>query len=141
MNPKQNRCPFCMIVAGDAPARVIYDASTTLAFLPLNPAVVGHTLLIPRAHSVGLLDTEDEFLEDIARVSKFLAARIIEVTGARGLNIIQSNGSCATQTITHYHMHLVPRFDGDNFGPIWPTVAAPEAEVSEFFDSIRNALP
>lgn len=128
----KSKCSFCAIVTGSAPAKIVHETGTTLAFVPLNPATVGHILLIPKIHSAGLFDTPEHQLMDIMRVSKTLGAKIKEVTGCEGMNIIQSNGSCATQTIMHYHMHLVPRNEGDGFGPIWPTRPVSSSGVKSF---------
>ena len=131
-------CTFCKINRGESPARIVGETSSTLAFIPLSPATVGHTLLIPKVHSSTLFDTDEDSLRSLIVASKHLATRIQEATGCDGMNIIQSNGSSATQTVDHYHMHLVPRNDGDGFGPIWPTRPVCEDAVEDFFETVSS---
>lgn len=113
-------CEFCQIIRGGAPARTVLETRDVVAFFPLDPAAVGHVLVVPRIHveTIWQLDT------DTAHV---LADAVIRVAHAMrtalkpdGLNIIQSNGAAATQTIDHLHTHVVPRWAGDRIGDFWP---------------------
>ena len=105
-------CIFCAIAAGEIPSFKVYEDELVLAYLDINPFAKGHTLVIPKEHSEGILDTDDETLAAvIARVKK-VAARLKEKLGADGFNVLQNNGEAAGQTVKHLHFHIVPRFGG-----------------------------
>lgn len=103
-------CIFCAIAAGEIPSFKVYEDDLVLAYLDINPFTRGHTLVIPKVHSSGLLDTSDETLAAmIVRVKK-IAAHLKEKLGADGFNILQNNGEAAGQTVHHLHFHIVPRY-------------------------------
>lgn len=105
----KNDCIFCAIAAGEIPCFKVYEDDVVLAYLDINPCTKGHTLVIPKAHSAGLLDTPPDALKEIvARVQK-VAAHVKEVLGCDGFNILQNNGEAAGQTVKHLHFHIVPR--------------------------------
>ena len=109
----KNNCVFCAIVAGEIPSFKVYEDDLVLAYLDINPFAKGHTLVIPKAHTEGLLDTPEETLAAvIARVKK-IAARVKSVLKADGFNILQNNGEAAGQPVKHVHFHIVPRFGND----------------------------
>lgn len=106
----KNNCIFCAIASGEIPSFKVYEDDLVLAYLDINPFTRGHTLVIPKAHSEGLLDTADGTLSTvIARVKK-VASHIIPLLGAEGFNILQNNGEAAGQTVKHVHFHIVPRY-------------------------------
>lgn len=109
----KNDCIFCAIAAGEIPCFKVYEDDVVLAYLDINPCTKGHTLVIPKAHSAGLLDTPPDALKEIvARVQK-VAAHVKEVLGCDGFNILQNNGEAAGQTVRHVHFHIIPRWAGD----------------------------
>lgn len=109
----KNNCIFCAIAAGEIPSFKVYEDDLVLAYLDINPFAKGHTLVIPKKHSEGLLDTDDATLAAIiARVRK-IAAHIKAKLGCDGFNILQNNGEAAGQTVHHVHFHIVPRWTGD----------------------------
>lgn len=105
----KNNCIFCAIAAGEMPSFKVYEDDFVLAYLDINPFTEGHTLVIPKEHTTGLLDTPTERLaEIIARVQK-IAAHIKTALPCDGFNILQNNGEAAGQTVPHLHFHIVPR--------------------------------
>lgn len=105
----KNNCVFCAIAAGEIPSFKVYEDDLVLAYLDINPFTKGHTLVIPKAHSTGLLDTDEKTLaEVIARVKK-VAAHLKAALPCDGFNILQNNGAAAGQTVMHLHFHIVPR--------------------------------
>ena len=112
-------CLFCKIVAGAVPATVIAEDERTIAFMDINPATRGHALVIPRAHARDLeaIDTED--LKAVSAAAQAVAARAIERLGAAGVNLLNSSGAAAWQTVFHFHMHVIPRYDGDPLKLPW----------------------
>ena len=108
----KNNCVFCAIAAGEIPCFKVYEDDLVLAYLDINPFAEGHTLVIPKAHTTGLLDTPPETLREmIVRVQK-VAARLKDALPCDGFNILQNNGPAAGQTVPHLHFHIVPRFGG-----------------------------
>lgn len=122
-----HECAFCEIVARDDPdAREIYRDEHVVAFFPTEPATLGHTLVIPRQHVPDIWSLDVGTAAHIARAVVGLSAAVRRALEPDGLNIIQSNGEAAAQTIFHLHVHIVPRWIGDPIGRIWP----PESDYS-----------
>jgi histidine triad (HIT) family protein len=112
-------CIFCKIVAGDLPATVVDEDERTIAFMDIAPATRGHTLVIPRAHAQDLLSVDGEDLQAVAVACKRLAWRVKERLGADGVNLINACGAAAWQTVFHFHVHVVPRYEGDPLQLPW----------------------
>ncbi len=108
-----NDCIFCRIAAGEIPCFKVYEDELVLAYLDINPFSEGHTLVIPKAHSAGLLDTDDATLAALLSRVKKVAAHIKEALPCDGFNILQNNGEAAGQTVRHIHFHIIPRRNGD----------------------------
>lgn len=117
----QEVCDFCEIVAQNEPARIVIRNEEVVAFFPLEPATLGHTLVIPTAHIPDIWALDAATASTLARATLSVARAVWEALSPDGLNIIQSNGTAATQTVQHLHVHVVPRWEGDAMGPIWPT--------------------
>lgn len=106
----KNDCIFCAIAEGEIPSFKIYEDELVLAYLDINPFTEGHTLVIPKAHFTGLLDTPADVLREVvARVQK-IAAHLTTALPCDGFNVLQNNGQAAGQTVPHLHFHIVPRF-------------------------------
>jgi histidine triad (HIT) family protein len=123
-------CLFCKIAAGDLPATVVYEDERTLAFMDINPGSRGHLLVIPRAHSTDLLEIESEDLSAVARTSQAMAQRVKDKLSADGVNLINSCGSKAWQTVFHFHMHVIPRYDGDTLRLPWQPTPGDRDEIA-----------
>jgi histidine triad (HIT) family protein len=106
-------CIFCRIVAKQAPAHVVLEDATTLAFMDIFPVADGHVLVIPKAHATNLLETPEADLCGVIARSRQIARAIREVLAPDGVGVFQLNGAAAGQTVFHYHMHLIPRKQGD----------------------------
>jgi histidine triad (HIT) family protein len=107
-------CIFCRIVAKQAPAHVVFEDATTLAFMDIFPVADGHVLVIPKAHAGNLLETPPADLAAVISRSRQIARAIREVLAPDGIGVFQLNGAAAGQTVFHYHMHLIPRKQGDS---------------------------
>ncbi len=112
-------CLFCKIVAGEIPATVVAQDERTLAFMDINPATRGHALVIPRAHARDVHEIDLEDLHAVAASAQRIAARAVQELGADGVNLLQSNGPAAWQTVLHFHMHVIPRYAGDPLRLPW----------------------
>jgi histidine triad (HIT) family protein len=112
-------CIFCKIVAGELLATIVDQDERTISFMDISPATRGHALVIPRAHSADLLSIEGEDLQAVALACQRLAARAKERLGADGVNLLNSCGAVAFQTVFHFHMHVIPRYEGDGVRLPW----------------------
>lgn len=106
-------CIFCKIVAGELPAEVVQEDEHTIAFLDINPWTRGHALVIPRNHARDLLEITDDDLARTTAAAKRLAERMHDKLGADGVNLLNARGPAAWQTVFHFHMHVIPRYEGD----------------------------
>lgn len=134
-------CPFCEIVQrSDPDAWEVYRDDTVVAFFPLEPATLGHTLVIPREHIPDIWSLDEATAAHLARVTVRLAGAVRDAVQPEGLNIIQSNGAAATQSVFHLHVHIVPRWRGDAVGRIWPPEPnSSEVQKNEAWDRLRAA--
>jgi histidine triad (HIT) family protein len=112
-------CLFCKIVAGEIPSTRVDEDERTVAFMDINPATRGHLLVIPREHSVDLLEVSEADLDAVMRMAQKLAGRLKERLGADGVNLLNSCGSSAWQTVFHFHVHVIPRYAGDPLRLPW----------------------
>jgi histidine triad (HIT) family protein len=112
-------CIFCKIVAGELPATKIDEDERTITFMDINPGTRGHALVIPKEHSKDLLGIEPDDLAAVAQAAQRLAKRMPEALGADGVNLINSCGSSAWQTVFHFHLHVIPRYSNDTVRLPW----------------------
>ncbi|MFF4268821.1 HIT family protein [Streptomyces sp. NPDC001536] len=134
-------CDFCSIASGRAPANVIWEDEASLAFFPLRPAAVGHTLVIPKSHYEDLFETPQPTLSSLIQAVTLVGRGLRAALGPDGLNVINSAGEAASQTVFHVHVHVVPRWHGDHFGDIWPPNDAYASEVKdEIAEMVRQTL-
>jgi histidine triad (HIT) family protein len=112
-------CLFCKIVAGEIPSTRVDEDERTVAFMDINPATPGHLLVIPREHSADLLEVPEEDLDAVVRMARKLAGRVLERLGADGVNLLNSCGREAWQTVFHFHIHVIPRYAGDPLRLPW----------------------
>jgi histidine triad (HIT) family protein len=106
-------CPFCGIASGKAPASIVYEDSAVVVFMDLNPASIGHTLVVPREHWENIYEVPENVLADLFSVVKRVSAAVKKTVGAEGISILQLNGRAAGQMVMHFHVHVIPRFRKD----------------------------
>ena len=137
-----DRCPFCAIVAGEDPdVWEVYRNEHIVAFFPTEPAVLGHVLVVPKRHVEDIWGLEPEESVELSTAVLRLSTALRSALLLEGLNVIQSNGEAATQTVPHLHVHLVPRRSGDALGPIWPpTTHFSETSKDEVLRRVRAAV-
>jgi histidine triad (HIT) family protein len=133
-------CTFCGIVVGTAPAERITETERVLAFVNKNPANPGHMLVVPKAHADDIWDLtrpDGEAVWSLVRDMADLARRAYEPDG---LNLFQANRRAGWQSEFHFHVHVVPRWEGDPLIPNWPTLHGDPTEVAAMGDRLRAAL-
>lgn len=131
---------FSRIVAGEIPSVKIYEDATTLAFLDIGPASHGHTLVIAKEEYPDIYSIPLALLHDVHTVTQRVALAIRAALKPDGLNIIQNNGAAAGQTVFHYHVHIIPRWDGDTAIPIWRPGKTDTAALQAIATEIQAAL-
>jgi len=120
-------CIFCKILTGELPSTIVDEDERTIAFMDIAPATRGHALVIPRAHSADLLSVGPEDLAAVALASQRLATRMRERLRADGVNLVNSCGAIAWQTVFHFHIHVIPRYADDPLRLPWvPTPGDPQ---------------
>jgi histidine triad (HIT) family protein len=134
-------CAFCEIARGnDRSVAIVCESKDWVAFFPHEPATPGHTLVIPRTHVTDLWVADPslgaELMRAVIRVGRAINAAI----SPEGMNLITSAGTTAEQTVFHLHLHVVPRWKRDDFGPIWPLEGRfTDAELGDYAERIRDA--
>ncbi|NJN66546.1 MAG: HIT family protein [Chloroflexaceae bacterium] len=131
---------FSRIVTGEIPSAKVYEDEHTLAFMDINPASRGHTLIICKEEYPGLLDVPPRLVEAVARTTQRVARAIMTTLQPDGLNIVQNNGAAAGQVVFHYHIHIVPRWKGDQVSPFSRQGKADPQELQELATMIGNNM-
>lgn len=106
-------CLFCKIGSHEIPSYKIYEDELFLAFLDINPTSKGHTLVIPKKHFANIFELDQETSEKMFKVVTYLARKISETLGTKNINILNNNGPLAGQTVEHFHIHIIPRYEND----------------------------
>jgi histidine triad (HIT) family protein len=122
-------CIFCGILDGSIPSRKIYEDEETLAFLDVFPAASGHTLVIPKKHSADIHSIDERSFGAVAKSAKKVADILTAKLGCDGISIFQMNREAGWQTVFHLHMHVIPRFNGDNLQKPWKVASATEESL------------
>ena len=123
-------CIFCKILAGAIPATIVDEDELTISFMDIAPATRGHALVIPRKHTADLLSVDPEDLTAVALACKRLAARAKQRLAADGVNLVNSCGAAAWQTVFHFHVHVIPRYDGDPLRLPWVPAPGDPQEIA-----------
>jgi histidine triad (HIT) family protein len=131
-------CIFCAIVAGDAPAQIIDSDDRTVAFLDINPATRGHSLVIPRAHAVDLFDLPEEDLHATVSAARRLARKMRETIEPDGVNVLNAAGRAAWQSVFHFHFHVIPRYEGDPLRLPWRPGPVDPSELADVAAQLRG---
>ncbi len=130
-------CIFCKIVAGEVPGQIIAEDERTISFMDISPATRGHTLVIPRRHARDLLEIEPEDLAATMLAAQRVARVVKDRLGADGVNLLNSCGAPAWQTVFHFHVHVIPRYDDDPLRLPWIPSSGDPDEIAQVADQMR----
>jgi histidine triad (HIT) family protein len=133
-------CVFCKIRDGKLPAMKVYEDERTLVFMDINPLNAGHCLVVTRTHAPTIWESDDEDLRASIAVAKKIAVALREAVKPDGLNMLQANGAAAFQSVPHFHLHLIPRWNNDGKGFDWSLVAGDRAQIIQIGERVREAL-
>lgn len=133
---KNNDCIFCKLANGDIPTATLYEDEDFRVILDANPASKGHALILPKEHYADLYELDDEVAAKVMVLAKKMITKLRDVLGCDGYNIVQNNGECAGQTVFHYHLHMIPRYEGDGVGIGWKLNELTEKDKEEILSKL-----
>ena len=139
-NHSPDSCIFCAIVAGRAPAEVVYEDEHTLAFLDINPATQVHVLVVSKTHSRDIFDITEEDAGHVMRAAVRLSRAVDDALHPDGVNLIQANRRAAFQSVFHFHVHVIPRWWDDGIAPPWKHEPGEPDVLRETAETIRGAM-
>lgn len=136
----QNRCVFCMIIAGEIPSATIYEDDDFKVIMDISPAAKGHAIILSKKHYANLLELEDDAASKALIIARKVAKAIMEEFHCDGLNMLQNNGEAAGQTVFHFHIHLIPRYNDDKVNIEWPQESYAEGEAQKLAEEIAKRI-
>ena len=135
-----NDCIFCKIANGEIPSSTIYEDDLFRVILDLSPATKGHALILPKKHMANIFEMDEETAEKVFVLASQIAKAMKEALNCDGLNIVQNNGEIAGQTVFHFHMHIIPRYNDDGQQINWVPKTSEAAERDMIAEQIKTAL-
>ena len=129
-------CIFCKILDGVIPSAKLYEDEDFVIILDVGPASFGHALMIPKNHYANLFEMPEELLAKAMSLAKVWGDKLVKALKADGLNLVQNNGLAAGQTVFHYHLHLIPRYDGDSVGNLWNPGTLSDEQKKEILEKL-----
>jgi histidine triad (HIT) family protein len=130
-------CLFCRIIAGELPSQRVDEDERTVAFMDISPATRGHALVVPRNHAADLLEADPDDLAAVVVAAQRLARRAVQRLGADGVNLINSCGAAAWQTVFHLHIHVIPRYADDPLQLPWVPSPGEAGEIAAAAELLR----
>ena len=133
-------CVFCKIRDGQTPAMKVFEDQRTICIMDINPLNPGHCLVLAKAHAATIYDAEVVDLQAAIVTAKRIALALKASLDPEGLNVLQANGPAAFQSVPHYHLHLIPRWENDGKGFDWTLVSGDRAHIQSVGERLRQAL-
>ena len=133
-------CIFCKIAGGEIPAATLYEDQDFRVILDLGPASRGHALILPKEHYANLYEMPEELLGKAASLAKRMGEAMKKALKCDGLNLVQNNGAAADQTVFHFHIHLIPRYDNDKVGLGWKPGTLTDQDRDELVRLVSSEL-
>lgn len=133
---KKDDCIFCKIANGEIPSKTIYEDDNFRVILDLGPATKGHALILPKEHYANLFELPEETAAAVMKLAKKQAGIMVKNLHADGMNLVQNNGETAGQTVMHFHLHLIPRYENDGQHILWQPGSVTQEELEEIKNEI-----
>lgn len=133
---KDANCIFCKIANGEVPSKTLYEDDKFRVILDLGPATKGHALVLPKEHYKNLYELPEETAGEVMKLAKKMVTKMTERLGCEGFNLVQNNGDLAGQTVYHFHMHMIPRYQADGQKIGWK----PQEVAQEELEAIKNTI-
>ena len=137
---KDCNCIFCKIANGEIPSSTVYVDEDFRVILDLGPASKGHSLILPKKHAANIYELPDETAGKAMILAKKMAGKLTDALNCDGFNIVQNNGEIAGQTVNHFHLHLIPRYEGDGLNLNWPQQEISAEQLEEIRQSIKKSI-
>ncbi|WP_029323632.1 HIT family protein [Butyrivibrio sp. AE3004] len=134
---KDSNCIFCKLANGDIPTNSIYEDDMFNVILDNGPATKGHCLILPKDHYENLFELPDETAAEAIKLAKKLATRLKDKLSADGINLVQNNGSAAGQTVNHFHLHIIPRYENDGQHILWKPTEPSSEELKNLCENLK----
>ncbi len=131
-------CIFCKIISGEIPSRTVYEDESYKAIMDVSPASRGHVIILPKNHAANIYEIPDDEAAGIMIVAKKIALAMKESLACDGINILQNNGETAGQTVFHFHVHVIPRYDGDTVNIKWKQLE--NVDIDAACEEIKKAI-
>ena len=128
---KKDECIFCKIANGEIPTNSIYEDEKFRVILDMGPATKGHALILPKEHYANLYELPEDWAAEAMVLAKRMAGSMTEKLGCDGFNLVQNNNPCAGQTVFHFHLHLIPRYENDGQEILWNPTSPSAEELKE----------
>ncbi len=135
---RDENCIFCKIANGEIPAATVYEDENFRVILDLGPASKGHALILPKEHYANIYEMPEEWMAKAFILAKKMAEKLTKALGCDGFNLVQNNGTAAGQTVFHFHIHLIPRYEGDQVGLTWAPGILTEEIKEEILSKVMN---
>lgn len=129
-------CIFCKIINGEMPSYKIYEDEKTYAFLDISDDAIGHTLVIPKEHSENIMEISEDSLQAVMTSVKKISKHYVDNLGYTGVNLMNASGLSAQQSVFHFHVHIIPRVDGDGLDT-WPKMDKKNADLKSVYEKMK----
>ena len=136
---KDQNCIFCKIANGEIPSKTLYEDDKFRVILDLGPATKGHALILPKDHYKNLYELPEDYAADAIKLAKKMMTQMTKKLGCEGFNLVQNNGELAGQTVFHFHMHMIPRYQNDGQTIGWKPGEPTQEELEEIRKQIVEA--
>ena len=137
---RDENCIFCKILAGEIPSFKVYEDDDFTVILDAGPATRGHALIIPKEHYKDLYELPEDLAAKAFVLGKKLITKLTGILGCDGYNLVQNNGAVAGQTVGHFHLHLIPRYEGDDAGLGWHMGSLDAADAAALIEKIGKEM-
>lgn len=134
---RDENCVFCKILNGEIPSTKLYEDDEFAIILDIGPATFGHALVLPKNHYANIYEMPEALLAKSICLAKSFGEKLVKALGADGLNLVQNNGLAAGQTVYHYHLHLIPRYDNDAVGDLWTPGSLSDQQREEIIEKLK----
>lgn len=132
-----DNCIFCKIIAGEIPSAVIFEDEEFKAILDRFPGNIGHVLVLPKKHYSNIFDIDEDVAGRLFKLATKIAKNTKEVLGFEAMNVVQNNGSLAGQTVHHFHLHLIPRYENDKVQIKWEQLDLTDEQIAEIQNKLK----
>lgn len=137
---KDENCIFCKLANGDIPTHTVYEDDYLRAIMDASPANKGHVIILPKSHAANIFELEDVYVEKTFVLAKKIAIALKKLLNCDGINVLQNNEAAAGQTVFHFHVHVIPRYNKDNCKITWTQENYETGEAAKFAENINQIL-